>query len=240
MSSNSKQTNSKQLASIDRFLVKTRGIDTTPSRDQGPTKRSAKWSEIVANKQHEKDSPAIDEPNPPAITKTLPLDPETQPNKEKEKKTLPTTTESLSSDDEDGDDDFEIVTNSGFPIRQESYQNPKAFSHRFIVNMEINNTGDPKSIMKNTVKFLNQIMVKMQNHLQFHGPGKMILFSTIDSSTVLRFLKNTKFFSPMSKCYSGITWDLMVEKLRLQLSKSTVGSNLQLCRKIHCRNQKKR
>jgi hypothetical protein len=183
------QSNSSkpQSSNIERFLTKTRNIDITPSREQGPAKRpTQKWSDIVASKESTSEA-TIADPQPTVIGKdtVVVADPPAikntaNPSKTKESSKSPNTTKSPpiqvhSSDEEDEDDEEEEVTFSSiFPPPQDAIKDLTAFSHRFVFNMNIEFSDDPKTILKQTAKMVNKGLSLMKSYMHFHGiPGKL-------------------------------------------------------------------
>ena len=165
-------------SSIKRFLTKNKVLDVTPSREQGPPKRVHKWSEVVLSQgktSDELEPPIIDPPHtitaePPTVVQT------SNPSSKKN-----TSKEAVSEDEDDDEDEEETIPLSLFPPPQDSYKNLQAFSGRFIVNMDLTFSTDPKMILIETARWINKGLVYMKQFLQFRGvPGKLVLLPWAD------------------------------------------------------------
>jgi hypothetical protein len=194
MSQNKSTLSSNTNSNIERFLVKNRGVDVTPSREQGPSKRSTKWSDVVARKTKVPDtqetSPNLSDP--PVIPcarekETMILNEEglLKNIQEKERK------QETESEDESED---ELV--ASFPHHDDAFKSEHCMSHRFILNMEIDVTNDPKTFLKKTVVCINKTLSSMQKYLHFHGvPGKIALipwdYTQVFTNRVIYRLKSS-------------------------------------------------
>jgi hypothetical protein len=170
--------------SIERFLVKGRGIDTTPSREQGPAKRAPTWANMVTGGKTKDDHPSetttkVTEIIPPPMINNLEAA-NHEKNKQKETKKqepskIKVSTDTFSSDEEDDDDEddgFITVLSQG----QEQHKDKQAHSRRFVLNMELEHSNDPKNTLKQSAKLFNKMLKTMQSYLHFRGvPGKVTL-----------------------------------------------------------------
>lgn len=151
MSSNSNQPSRDKPISIERFLVKGRGIDTTSSREQGPPKRKP-TAVGKTGIEHTKETP-------PDVS--TPVDTEINPPP----KLRDVKTASIRNDTKEGNKKEE-ASQEKVAIEVNDKQ---AYSRRFVLNIDLEASEDPKGILKQTARLVNRMLKVMQSYLQFRG-----------------------------------------------------------------------